>query len=638
MDPRPPPGADHSAGGGGMERLLAVRRSLRSSLEKSRAVGAALDRAGPRLDEIHQRLPSLEAAVRPIRARGEALAAVGGHIDRAVGPAAAVLKVFDAVHGLEPSLLSDPGRDLHSYLAVLKRLEEALRFLADNCVLAIQWLDDIVEYVEENAVADGRYVSALRASLRSLREAGNPLDSGLLDAALGKLEAEFRRLLGDNSAPLPMAPQAPPAPLVTAGADQNSPQVISPSPLPVPVVQKLLAILERLSANGRLEHCIKIYIEVRAANARRSLEALGLDYLEITAVEFNNVQSIEGHITKWGEHMEFAVKHLFEAEYKLCLDVFERFGTQELWTSSFSKIAAQAGIPAFLQFGRSVTESKKDPIKLLKLLDIFGTLNRLRPDFNRLFGSQPCVEIQNDTRDLIKRVVVGACEIFWELLVQVELQRQMAPPSDGGVPKLEKYREGLLTEAVLDIIKALEQNFETWQKVYDDVTLSYLFMMNTHWHFHRQLRGTRLGEILGDSWLREHEQYKEYYAAVYLRETWGKLPGLLSREGLIVFSGGRATARDLVKKRLKAFNVAFDETYRKQSNWVIPERGLREKICQLVVQAIVPVYRSYMQNYGPLVEQDASASKSVSLKARHSNGKINNVPTMSQYQSAPTVA
>ena len=81
-------------------------------------------KTGPRFDEIEQRLPSLEAAVRPIRADKEALVAVGGHINRAV---------WRAVHGLEKSLLSDPKNDISCYLAVLKRLEEALRFLEENC-------------------------------------------------------------------------------------------------------------------------------------------------------------------------------------------------------------------------------------------------------------------------------------------------------------------------------------------------------------------------------------------------------------------------------------------------------------------------------------------------------------------------
>ncbi|KAM2544575.1 hypothetical protein TB1_016243 [Malus domestica] len=625
----------HSVNDNSIESLISASKALRLSLQKSQGIGSALEKAGNRFEEINHRLPSLEAAVRPIRADKEALAAVGGHINRAVGPAAAVLKVFDAVHGLEKSLLSDPRSDLPGYLSVMKRLEEALRFLGDNCGLAIQWLEDIVEYLEDNAVADDRYLSNLKKSLKSLRELQSEeekadLDGGLLEAALEKLENEFRRLLTENSVPLPMS----------SSSSLGEQACIAPSPLPVLVIQKLQAILGRLIANNRLEKCISIYVEVRSSNVRASLQALNLDYLEISIAEFNDVLSIEGYISKWGKHLEFAVKHLFEAEYKLCNDVFERIGL-DVWMGCFAKIAAQAGILAFLQFGKTVTESKKDPIKLLKLLDIFASLNKLRLDFNRLFGGPACIEIQILTRDLIKSVIDGAAEIFWELLLQVKLQRQNPPPQDGSVPKLvsfitdycnkllgddykpiltqvliiyrswkhEKFQEGLLVNEVLEIVKAIELNLEAWIKAYEITSLASLFAMNNHWHLYKHLKGTKLGVLLGDAWLREHEQYKDYYFTVFLRDSWGKLPGHLSREGLILFSGGRATARDLVKKRLKSFNEMFDDMYKKQSSWVMSDKDLREKTCQLIVQAVVPVYRSYMQNYGPLVEQDASSSK-----------------------------
>ncbi|KAJ7966040.1 Exocyst subunit Exo70 family protein [Quillaja saponaria] len=618
-----------------IENLISASKSLKLSLEKSKSIGSALEKAGPRLEEISQRLPSLGSAVRPIRADKDALVAVGGHINRAVGPAAAVLKVFDAVHGLEKSLLSDPRNDLPGYLSVLKRLEEALRFLGDNCGLAIQWLEDIVEYLEDNTVADERYLSTLKESLKNLRglqkdEEKPSLDGGLLDAALDKLANEFRRLLTEHSVPLPMS----------SSQSLGDQPCIAPSPLPVTVIHKLQAILGRLIANNRLDKCISIYVEVRSSNVRASLQALNLDYLEISIAEFNDVQSIEGYIAQWGKHLEFAVKHLFEAEYKLCNDVFERIGL-DVWMDCFAKIAAQAGILAFLQFGKTVTESKKDPVKLLKMLDIFASLNKLRLDFNRLFGGAACIEIQNLTRDLIRAVIDGAAEIFWELLVQVELQRQVPPPSDGSVPRLVSvitnfcnkllgdnykpiltqvlvihrswkhldFQEKLLINEILNIMKSIELNLETWIKTYEDPTLSYVFAMNNHWHLYKHLKGTKLGELLGDPWLREHEQYKDYYSTIFLRDSWGKLPAHLSREGLILFSGGRATARDLVKKRLKTFNDAFDEMYKKQSTWVMAERDLRERTCQLIVQAVVPVYRSYMQNYGPLVEQEASSKK-----------------------------
>lgn len=667
----------------GIENLMSARKCLRANFEKSKALGLSIEKAGPRFDEIIQRLPALEAAIRPIRAQKDALGAVGGHINRAVVPATAVLKVFDAIHGLEKSL-SDPQSDLPGYLGVLKRLEEALRFLGENCEMAIQWLADIVEYLEDHAVADDRFTSSMKEALTSLRELHSGeekgrLDGGLLEVALDRLESEFRRLLVENTIPLPMSDPALP----------GEQACIAPSPLPVMVIQKLQAIIGRLIANNRLDKCISIYVEVRSSNVRTSLQALNLDYLEISVSEFNDVQSIEGHIAQWGKHLEFAVKHLFEAEYKLCNDVFERIGL-DVWMSCFAKIAAQAGILAFLQFGKTVTESKKDPIKLLKLLDIFASLNKLRLDFNRLFGGTACLEIQNLTRDLIKSVIEGASEIFWELLVQVELQRQMPPPPDGSVPKLiifitdycnkllgddyksiltqvliierswkqEKFQERLLINELLNIMRAVDVNLETWSKAYQDVILSYVFLMNNHWHLYKHLKGTKLGGLMGDSRLKEHEQYKEYYSAFFLKESWGKLPALLSREGLILFSGGRATARDLVKKRLKAFNEAFDEMYTKQSNWVMLDKDLRDKTCQSIIQAIVPVYRSYMQNYGPLVEQEGNGKyvkytaqslekvlnglfhpkpvKHGSFKVRHPSGKFSNVIT-DQNQTSPTV-
>ncbi|KAJ0458235.1 putative exocyst complex component Exo70, cullin repeat-like-containing domain superfamily [Helianthus annuus] len=421
-----------SVGEEGIVNLMSARKLLKGNLEKSKGLGLQLQKAGLRLEEINQRLPGLEAAVRPIRAQRDALDAVGGHINKAVVPAAAVLKVFDAIHGLEKSL-SDPQSDLSGYLKVLDNLQEALQFLSDNCGMAIEWLDDIVEYLQDNNVADKRYTISLKKALDYLKELQNEekgrLDGGLLEAALDRLEGEFRRLLTENSIPLPMSS----SPL------KDEQACISPSPLPVPVIKKLQEIIGGLIANNRLEKCKSVYVDVRSSIVRASLRALNLDYLEISVSEFNNVQNIEGYIANWSKHLEFAVKHLFEAEYKLCNDVFEKLGLY-VWRGCFANIAAQAGMLAFLQFGKTLTESKKDPIKLLKLLDIFASLNRLRLDFNRLFGGAACAEIQNLTRDLIKRVIEGASEIFWELLLQVELQRQAPPPPDGGVPRLHICR------------------------------------------------------------------------------------------------------------------------------------------------------------------------------------------------------
>ncbi|PSR96981.1 Exocyst complex component EXO70A1 like [Actinidia chinensis var. chinensis] len=624
---------------GSIENLVAVRRLLKSSLQKSREIASEIDKTGSRFEEMNRRLPSLKAAIKTIGQKCSLLA-IRGHIDHTVGPATSVLKVFEVVHGIEGLLLSDPSSDLFGYLSLVKQLEGALRFLTDNCGLVIRWLEDVVQFLEDNTIDDDWYLLTVRKSLMILGELQaienrSSLTGGSLFGALEKLETEFRHLLMENSFPMDFS--------LTSGGNEAS---LSAQPMPVAVIQKLQAILERVKANNRIEKCITIYVEVRSSNAKATMQALDLNYLDISISEFESVQSIEDYIYQWGNHLEFAVKHLFELEYRLSNDVFQKDGSEVL-TSCFADIAIQSGIQGFIKFANTITKGKKDAIKLLKLLDIFTSLNKLRLDFNRLFGGKACVEIQTQMRDLIKKVVDGACGIFWELSVQVDLQRQCTPPSDGSVSRLvsfvtdycnqlleddyrlilihvleihqvwndEKFEESLLSDEVFKIMSAIEQNLETWAKRYENTALSYLFMMNNHWYLFKYLQGTNLGNLMGDSWLKCHEQRTEYYAAVFLRESWGKLPALLSEEGLILFSGGTAITRDLVKKRLKAFSEVFDDIYKKQSNWVVSDKSLRLRTCQLVVQIIVPVYRRFMQSYTPLVKQGTSPNKYVKYSA-----------------------
>ena len=86
----------------------------------------------------------------------------------------------------------------------------------------------------------------------------------------------------------------------------------------------------------------------------------------------------------------------------------------------------------------------------------------------------------------------------------------------------------------------------------------------------------------------------EYYAALYLRDSWSKIPTLLTNSD-----------RD-VKKRIKGFNEAFDQLYKKQSGWVLCDGGLRWKTFQLILQVIVPVYKSYITKYLALGDGGAS--------------------------------
>ncbi|KAK7325333.1 hypothetical protein VNO77_29495 [Canavalia gladiata] len=639
-----------------IENIEAVRKCLQSSLESSSAIACALDESGSRLELLLDRCQSLEDAFGACCVQKCSSFDIGDHIDTVVCSAAAVLRVFEAVHQLQNSLFTDPASDLCTYISHTKKLEEALKLLTDNCKLAIGWLQGIFDLLQDKVITNERCVLNVKKSLRILQELkvmeeGARHDGGLLSSAFDKLEIEFIRLVKDNTMPFP---------LVSSPSSIHQHANVTTQALPT---GKLQAIVERLNANNdrhRVERCKSVYVQVRGMNARTSVQSLGLGYLEMSKAEFGDLHAIGSNMEKWEWHLELVVKHVLDMEYTLSSNVFEKIGP-EAWKGCFAKIAIELGILSFLQFGRNVAGSKNDPIKLLKLLDIFRVLNGLRLRFNKLFNGKACEEITSVTKDLINEVVNGSVEIFWQLPAQVKLLRITSPPTDGSVPRLvsfvtdycnqllgdtyrphliqvlqihlswrkEVYEEGIASTQIYNIIKETAINLDAWSKAYEDITLSYLFMMNNHCHFYN-LRGTPLGNLMGESWLRAHEQYKEYYAALYLRNSWEKLLHILMvRKDLL---SSKLTAQDLVQ-RLKAFNVAFDERYTKQSNWAITDEVLRENICKHLVEGIVPTYVAYVKNYNLSIENDAKATKHIKYSAQSLENMIRCLfePKLSKY-------
>ncbi|KAJ8755092.1 hypothetical protein K2173_016784 [Erythroxylum novogranatense] len=620
-----------------IDKLVIARNLLKTSLESSRVLTSHLGNCSQRLNGTGQRLQSLESEMRSNPVQKCAFFAIKDHIDRAIGPALAVVKVYDSIRDLEKSLLAESCSPLSAYLLVVKQLEEALKFLSANCGLASQWLEAILHFMKDNTVINEHYFFCINKALRILsevqvREKRACLGGGLLFLALDKLEIRFEQLLTEYSVPTALA-------LVSESFQKQDCDV--QSPLPVAVIEQLRVIVGRIGANNRLQNCFTTYVEIRSKNAKTSLKTLDLDYLQKSITDSDDVQDIDGFIDQWCQHFKLAVKHVFAVEFKLCSDIFEKLGSN-LWMSSFVEIAVQSGIVCFLNFGVNITKCKKDPMKLLKLLDVFEFLHHMRVDFNRLFGGESCSKIQTLTRDLIKRVVDGAWEIFFELPLQVKLQRQSIPPADGSVPKLvsfvtdysnyligdhykpllcqiilirqswehAEHEEGILTAQIYNIMKEIAQNLDTWSKAHRDVALYYVFMMNNHCHF-SNLKGTKLGDMMGESWLRAHQQYTDYYMTHYTRECWGRILASIREESQIYNSPKRGFCNDLVKKRLRRFNEAFDEMYVRHSKWVVPDEKLRLRICKLLVLAFIPVYRIYLQNIGILAENDASPSRYV---------------------------
>ncbi|XP_051116680.1 exocyst complex component EXO70A1-like [Andrographis paniculata] len=609
--------------------LLAAREVLKSCIEESRNVSIAVDGIGLRLLGLQRNFGCLQAAVKNV-ARKCAVYGIRDDVGRALGPAAGALRVMDLVFELRDSLESGRGdADLFDYINNFRRLEDALKLLSSNCGLLILWMEDVLQFLRNNVSYDdeGWFFDRVSKILEVLVELQGMEDlfrreGGVLLTACNNLEREFENIL--------------------KGAEFR---FLGDSCLE-PVIVELQSVAEVLEENNRLDRCLSVYAEARIENSRATLQALNLDYLEIESSEGVSVQTMVDYVDLWDEHMEFSVRHLLRKEFALCRKVFERFGS-DVSTCLFADIAIKSGFMEILEFGNTVCKCKKEAIKLLKLIKIFSTMDKLRLDFNDLFVGKHCLKIQNQTRELVKKVVDGACEIFWELSAQVELQREFDPPPDGSVPTLVdfvieycsyllddenisiltgileiyqvwnqvKFGDGIVSNEIRNIIKAVEINVEIWAKGYDDTALSYLFMMNNHSYLCNETRKSKLGDLMGSSWLWAYDESAEYYAGLYMRESWEKLLEFLQEEDLTLFPGGRAFDRNLVDERVVAFCETFDDMYKKQSKWKLYDKGLRWKTCQMVVETVVRPYKNFLQKYMPGVEHENELTNRVMYTA-----------------------
>ncbi|KAL8217363.1 hypothetical protein R6Q57_020736 [Mikania cordata] len=597
-----------------MEHLIRARDLLNTSLHQSRQIDFELHKSSVTLAHIDQNFPTLETAIRDMASNCATLS-IGDHVGRALPTVLAVLNVYRLVNELGTSVAAQSSShlnlDLTLYISLIKRFKQALTLLTNTCKLAILWVQDVKQFLQHTTTIgvahDQPYHLIVCKTLHLLKKVQETekcclLDQGILGVAFKVLEDEYENLLTQNSLPVQV-----PSSLFSSGdeeSDESVSDALTQPVLPFHVANNLKAIISCFSTcNHQVDRCMAIYVKVRSTNFETSLQDLDLNYLEISLSEFDSIQDIEGYIDDWGRHLEFVVKHMLELEYTLCDHVFGQLDVI-VWTDCFSRIALQSGIHRFIKFGNMITKAKKEAIKLFKLLDVFNTLNNLRHDFNRFFGGKECSEIQSQTRNLIKKVVNGTTEILHELSAQVQLQRLMDPPPDGSVPRLvnfvTEYCEELLdddyrlvldqileihcswynpnkkivsVEEVYNIIKALELNLEAWARRYEDSALSCIFMMNTSCYLNKHLKGTRLGDLMGESWLKQHDDRVQYFTQIYLRESWGKIPAFLTNTD-----------------RITGFAEAFDREYRKQSRWVLCDDGLRWKICELIMESIVLVY------------------------------------------------
>ncbi|KAM1054773.1 hypothetical protein ACFX13_002133 [Malus domestica] len=265
-----------------------------------------------------------------------------------------------------------------------------------------------------------------------------------------------------------------------------------------------------------------------------------------------------------------------------------------------------------LNFAEGIAISKRSTEKLFKTLDMYEALREVIPKMDNLFPADCVNELKHETSNVRTRLGVAAICIFCDLEISIKAETIRNPVPRGAVHPLTRYTMNYLREhskieradstsqpergeyeagegsgnasddqssfylQLMREMDLLDSNLETKAKLYKDVALSSIFMMNNGRYILQKIKGSaEINSCIGETWYRRWSSDLRQYHKNYQRETWDRLLQCLSHEGLSV--NGKV-AKPVLKERFKSFNALFDEIHKTQSTWVVSDEQMQSEV------------------------------------------------------------
>uniref|UniRef100_A0A1D1YJ64 Exocyst subunit Exo70 family protein n=1 Tax=Anthurium amnicola TaxID=1678845 RepID=A0A1D1YJ64_9ARAE len=419
-------------------------------------------------------------------------------------------------------------------------------------------------------------------------------------------------------------------------------------------VPYLKSIAERMIRARYEKECCQAYSSVRRDLLDECLAILGVDKISIEEVQRIEWKDLDEKMKKWIHAVKVVVQALLIGEKQLTDLIFE---VSPLIAEVCFTETAKGCVMQLLNFAEAVAIGQRSPEKLFRILDMYDALSNVLPDLQAQFPEEARGFLCNEAEIILKGLGVAARGTLAEFENAVQRETSRKPMQFGDIHPMTRYvmnyvkllvdysatLDGLIDESgtntgdlpesknddenqcagdmsplgrhVLSTVSCMESNIEEKSKLYEDNGLQYIFLMNNILYLVQKVRDSELGVVLGDEWVRKRRGQIRQYARSYLRASWTKVLHCLKDEG-IGFSGSSSSAsKATLKERFKNFNMAFEEVYRNQIAWKVPDPQLREELRISISEKVIPAYRSFMGRFGSHLEGGRHAAKYIKYTA-----------------------
>ncbi|KAG1331473.1 Exocyst complex component EXO70B1 [Cocos nucifera] len=502
----------------------------------------------------------------------------------------------------------------------MSRLEEEFRYLMIQNTVPLN--------------ADGLYGSIRRVSLSFTSDCGENIE-------------DFESSVEEEQQQPPQQEGSPEHRAGSSLLDDRSVDLIRPE-----AISSLKEIADRMIWADYWRELHQVYCTVRRDILDECLSILGVDRMSIEEVQRMEWGMLDDKMKKWIQAVKIVVRVLLTEEKLLCDQIFA--ACEELKEECFTETAKGCVMQLF-NFGDAIAICQRSSEKLFRILDMYEALADVMPDLQALFSADSRELICGEAEGILKRLgdaVRGTLSEF-ENAVQRETSRK--PMQAGEIHPLTRYVMNYmrllvvyidtfdlllddggmgdcadkdrsergesddsrylgsmtpLGRRLLVLISYLESNVEEKSKRYEDGAMQYIFLMNNILYIVQKVKDSELGRLLGDRWIRNHRSQIRQCATSYLRTSWTKVLSCLKDDGFGSGSGSsNSVSKMALKERFKSFNLAFEEIYRVQTTWKVPDPQLREELRISISEKVIPAYRSFMGRFGGQLEGGRNAAK-----------------------------
>lgn len=415
-------------------------------------------------------------------------------------------------------------------------------------------------------------------------------------------------------------------------------------------IYDLKDIADRMIRASYEKECCQVYTCVRRDGLDECLMVLGVEKFGIEEVQKIEWGTLDEKMKKWSQAVKVVVRIILAGERRLCNQVFAGSGGV-IREVCFGEIA-KGCMMQLLSFAEAITIGRRSSEKLFRILDMYDALADVLPDLEALFFDDSGEYICSEIREILASLGETAKGTFEEFENAVKGESSRKPMQSGEIHPVTRYvmnyvkllvdysdtlnlllednagdsndpgvgdseddtlrlgNGSPLARRMLLLISSLESNLEEKSKLYEDKAMKYIFLMNNIHYVVQKIKGTELGKLLGDQWVRKHRGLIRQYATCYLRACWSKVLSCLKDEG--IGSGGSSSShasKIALKDRFKNFNSSFEEVYKNQTSWKVPDPQLREELRISISEKVIPAYRSFMGRFQSHVEGGKHAGK-----------------------------